>query len=156
MYYMEVDIISIDIILPFLQTFIHYCTWWDMASDIAGLGGYECDFVELPPAELLCLICTLVAREPMQVSCCGKVYCKACLTELKKHSRKCPNCRMEAIGFPDRRSKFFIKRMLRGGVIHVYDCGKKSDANCGLLYTYYRLWTIQWNLTNPDRRKCPD
>ena len=76
-----------------------------MASNIANLGGYDCDFVEAPPDELLCLICTFVAREPMQMDCCGKVYCKACLTELNKRSYKCPQCREEGNGFKDKKSK---------------------------------------------------
>ena len=77
-----------------------------MTSKIADLGGYDTDiFVESPPDELLCLICTCVAKEPMQMSCCGKVYCKECLTELQKHSNKCPHCRKEGNGFPDIRGK---------------------------------------------------
>ena len=77
-----------------------------MASNIASRGGYECDFVETPPDELLCLICTFVAREPMQMKCCGKVCCKACLTEHKKRSNKCPQCKKQGNDFRDRRGKF--------------------------------------------------
>ena len=76
-----------------------------MASIINGLGGYDCDFLEPPPDALLCLICTFVAREPMQMDCCGRVYCNECLTENKKYSSQCPQCRKDGNGFIDRKSK---------------------------------------------------
>ncbi|KAL5456978.1 hypothetical protein EMCRGX_G034207, partial [Ephydatia muelleri] len=31
------------------------------------------------PDELLCLLCKNIATEPLQVSCCGQVFCKRCL-----------------------------------------------------------------------------
>ena len=74
-------------------------------SSINDLGGYDCDFLEPPPDALLCLICTFVAREPMQMDCCGRVYCKHCLTENRKRSVICPQCRRQGNGFIDRKSK---------------------------------------------------
>ena len=68
--------------------------------------GYDHQFLDPPPDELLCLICTLVARDPQQTICCGKVYCKVCVDELAEHSDKCPQCREEINCFPDKRSKF--------------------------------------------------
>ena len=67
------------------------------------LGGYERDFVGPLPAELLCLICTFVAADPMQMDCCGRIYCEGCLTELKKRSNKCPQCRREGNCFEDKK-----------------------------------------------------
>ena len=71
------------------------------------LRGYDCDFLEPPPDALLCLICTFVAREPMQTDCCGKLYCKHCLYEHSKLSQQftCPHCRQDGNGFIDRKSK---------------------------------------------------
>ena len=73
----------------------------------AALRGYDCDFLEPPPDALLCLICTFVAREPMQMDCCGKLYCKHCLNEHSKLSQQftCPHCRQDGNGFIDRKSK---------------------------------------------------
>ena len=57
-----------------------------------------------------CPICTLVQREAHQVICCGKIYCKSCLDELKSKSDKfnCPNCRRSLKGehkyFPDKNT----------------------------------------------------
>ncbi len=59
--------------------------------------GYDNNFVETPPNELKCLICHDVARDPQQISCCGKVYCKDCLTECET----CPTCRKRSSSFAD-------------------------------------------------------
>ena len=67
--------------------------------------GYDHQFLDQIPDELLCLICTLIARDPQQATCCGKVYCKACIDELAEHSKKCPQCREDINCFPDKRSK---------------------------------------------------
>ena len=79
-------------------------------------GGYDCHFVEDPPEELVCQICTLVAYHPYQASCCGKVFCKICLEEYKKHAPSsasskfhCPNCRKHAHTFHDKRGSRNIK-----------------------------------------------
>ena len=85
-----------------------------MASNVQYLKGYEHQFVESPPDDLLCLICLSVARDPQQISCCGKVLCKGCLEELKKHSNLCPQCRVDIVSFADKRSK------ICNIIIHIY------------------------------------
>jgi len=72
-------------------------------------GGYDCDFVKDVPASLQCLICTLPAREPQQVSCCGKIFCLSCLDILKKSKNKsCPNCRNQSwTSFFDKKSELY-------------------------------------------------
>ena len=67
-----------------------------MASSIAQSGGYDYEFVDTNlPDEFQCLICTLVPRDVHQASCCGKMFCKSCLDELKRKSTNytCPQCR---------------------------------------------------------------
>ena len=67
-----------------------------MASSITQSGGYDYEFVDTNlPDEFQCPICTLVPRDVHQASCCGKMFCKSCLDELKRTSTnyKCPNCR---------------------------------------------------------------
>ena len=76
-----------------------------MAGD---LKGYDHQFVEPPPDDLLCLICLCVARDPQQINCCGKVLCKGCLEEHKKNSTVCPQCRKDINNFADKRSKYTI------------------------------------------------
>ena len=80
-----------------------------MESNHQNLKGYDHQFVESPPDDLLCLICLSVVREPQQISCCGKVLCKVCLDELRKeHSNLCPQCRVDIVSFTDKRSKLKI------------------------------------------------
>ena len=67
--------------------------------------GYDRTFIDQPPDDLLCLICLMVARDPQQMTCCGKVLCKACLAEQSKHSNKCPQCRKDIVSFDDKRSE---------------------------------------------------
>ena len=67
-----------------------------MASSIIQSGGYDYEFVDTNlPDEFQCPICTLVPRDVHQASCCGKMFCKSCLDELKRTSTNytCPNCR---------------------------------------------------------------
>ena len=80
-------------------------------------GGYDCNFIDDPPDELVCQICTLVALHPYQSTCCGRVYCKSCMDsyrhrqEVTTGNRKfnCPNCRKRANTFPDKRGSRNIK-----------------------------------------------
>ena len=76
-----------------------------MASNTPKLGGHDLEFVNEPPDALVCLICTLVARDPHQMDCCGRVYCQLCLSEHKKHSDLCPQCRKTGNSFEDKRGK---------------------------------------------------
>ena len=56
--------------------------------------GFDCKFVEPPPAALQtdCPVCLLVLREPYQVTCCGKSYCKTCIECIIRASKQCPCC----------------------------------------------------------------
>ena len=70
-------------------------------------GGFDYKFVsDPPPDDYFCLICTLVAREAQQTSCCGKIFCKECLEKSARVNKNCPLCREELNGkyFPDRRA----------------------------------------------------
>ena len=70
-------------------------------------GGYDLNFIEEPPDELLCLICTFPARDPLQNDCCGKVFCTTCITKYREEKEECPNCRdTQGNHFKDKRSKF--------------------------------------------------
>ena len=81
------------------------------------LGGYDCNFIEDPPDELVCQICTLVAQHPYQSTCCGRVYCKRCIEEYRRKQEEltgdrkfnCPNCRRRANTFHDKRGSRNIK-----------------------------------------------
>ena len=71
------------------------------------IGGYDLKFVSSPPDDLLCLICMFPAREALQNTCCGKIFCKNCINKYKERKKECPNCRdTQGNQFPDRRSEW--------------------------------------------------
>ena len=76
-----------------------------MAASAEELKGYDHQFVKTPPNDLLCLICLCVARDPQQITCCGKVLCRGCLKEHKKRSNNCPQCGKYIHTSADKRSK---------------------------------------------------
>jgi TNF receptor-associated factor 4 len=70
------------------------------------MGGYDCQFIETPPEYLQthCPICLLVLREPFQVTCCGKSFCRECIQHIKSvNSKCCPTCKTE--GFDSFQNK---------------------------------------------------
>ena len=73
------------------------------------LKGYDHQFVDPPPDDLVCLICLSVARDPQQVNCCGKVLCRTCLKEHKRDSNSCLHCRNDITSFADKKSNFKSK-----------------------------------------------
>lgn len=80
-------------------------------------GGYNLEFLDKEPTFSVCPICTCVARNPLQATCCGKIFCSSCLIALnsieRPHQRHktCPNCRKQPMGhcYPDRNSDRLIK-----------------------------------------------
>ena len=58
------------------------------------VSGFECEFVEKPPKafQIKCPICLLVLREPYQVVCCGKSFCRSCIQRYKALNNPCPHC----------------------------------------------------------------
>ncbi len=84
--------------------------------------GYECEFVSQPPSRSDCPICLLVFREPHQATCCGKIFCKACIYKLKNTKHPCPTCKTEDFScYPDKglQQELYSSR--------VY-CPKKSQS----------------------------
>ena len=59
--------------------------------------GFECDFVAEPQKAFQseCPICLLVLREPYQVTCRGKSFCKVCIEQAKAKTPGCPACKVE-------------------------------------------------------------
>ena len=56
--------------------------------------GFECEFVEAPADYLQseCPICFHILREPYQVTCCGKSFCRQCIERVKDSNKPCPCC----------------------------------------------------------------
>ena len=58
------------------------------------MSGFDCLFIEEPPQVLQthCSICLLVLREPFQVTCCGKSFCRECIQRVIAGGTPCPTC----------------------------------------------------------------
>ena len=66
--------------------------------------GFECEFVNYPPKEFQseCPVCVHILREPYQVTCCGKSFCKDCIKRVKGGGKPCPCCKKEINDFPNK------------------------------------------------------
>uniref|UniRef100_A0A1X7TYC5 RING-type domain-containing protein n=1 Tax=Amphimedon queenslandica TaxID=400682 RepID=A0A1X7TYC5_AMPQE len=64
-----------------------------MAEEENKDGGYDCDFLEEPPDDLICPICLLPPRKPHLISCCGRKLCHFCVNRVKQAGDPCPCCR---------------------------------------------------------------
>jgi hypothetical protein len=77
-----------------------------MAEKQQLIGGYDLDFVDNPPDDLLCLICLFPAKDAVQLNCCGKIFCHTCLSQYSKTKKECSNCRRTTgTPFNDMRSE---------------------------------------------------
>ena len=61
------------------------------------MDGFDCDFTEEPPKYLQthCPICLLILREPFQVTCCGKSFCRTCIQRIRAEYKPCPTCNQD-------------------------------------------------------------
>ena len=61
-------------------------------------GGYEYNFSSALPDRIVCKICQCPSRDPYLSVCCGHVFCKTCIDQVKRASLlndACPVCRDE-------------------------------------------------------------
>ena len=86
--------------------------------------GYDCEFVEDPPKYLQaeCPVCLLVLRDPHQVTCCGKSFCKECIERVKAGHKSCPCCKQDA--YNDFSNKG-LRQPLYGFKVH---CSNKEEG----------------------------
>ena len=79
------------------------------------IGGYEDKFVETVLDRYVCNICHLPSRDPYLSVCCGHVFCKSCLENVKKAvtiSNACPVCRDdEFVTFPNKQLDREVKSL---------------------------------------------
>ena len=65
--------------------------------------------MEPPPERYVqseCPVCLQIIREPHQVTCCGKKFCKACIEHIKAIKKPCPTCNEQfSSSFADKSLK---------------------------------------------------
>ena len=86
--------------------------------------GFDCDFVEDPPKWLQteCPVCLLILRDPYQVTCCGKSFCRECTERVKADRKPCPCCKQDTFNdFPNKG----LKQPLYGFQVH---CSNKDES----------------------------
>ena len=90
------------------------------------IGGYDCSFTDTPHDRLICRICHLPSREPYLSVCCGHLFCKSCLDNIKNTSTityACPICRdTEFVTFPNKQADREIKSL------HIYCTNKEKGC----------------------------
>ena len=89
-------------------------------------GGYDYDLVSQPPDCLVCKMCHLPSRDPYLSVCCGHVFCKSCLDNVKKATaitNACPVCRDEEfVTFLNKAVDREVKQL------HIYCTNKKKGC----------------------------
>ena len=89
-------------------------------------GGYDYDVINTPPDRLMCKICHLPSRDPYLSVCCGHVFCKSCLDNVKKFAtitNLCPVCRDEKfVTYPQKEADREIRNL------HIYCTNKKKGC----------------------------
>ena len=77
-------------------------------------GGYNYQYVESPPDQLVCNICQFPSRDPHLSVCCGQEFCKSCLDGSRKatNSTACSVCQNEEfVTFPNKQADREIKSL---------------------------------------------
>ena len=104
----------------FTKSWIRPCT----RSLDSRMAGFDCQFVERPPEvfQTKCPVCLLILREPYQVSCCGKSFCRECIEAIKARSQPCPTCKRDRFECFHNKG---LEQPLYG--FHVF-CSKKESG----------------------------
>lgn len=68
-----------------------------LIAALPAMSGFACEFTNEPPECLqsCCPICLLVLREPYQVTCCGKSFCRGCVQIIETEDQPCPTCKKD-------------------------------------------------------------
>ena len=86
--------------------------------------GFKCQFKKQleESFETGCPICKLILREPYQAECCGKSYCKACITAHRARNQPCLVCESETFSLFHNKG---LQKSIYG--LHVY-CSHRDEG----------------------------
>ena len=98
----------------------------EIGEVLSNIGGYDCNFIDTPHDRFICKICHLPSRDPYLSVCCGHVFCKSCLLNVKRTvavTFACPICRDENfMTFPNKQAD----REIRG--LRIYCTNKEKGC----------------------------
>lgn len=84
-------------------------------------GTFDCKLVDTSlQEEYECPICNMIARKPAKVSCCGQIFCDACITT----QTKCPICR-------DAFEHCMVDKLLERKIRHLEVHCVNQEEGCG-------------------------
>ena len=130
----------------------------------------EYHFVDDPPGEFSCMICTKVLNDPNVTDCCGQHFCSVCLEQWFEEQAKkiCPHCRSESFSYirylPLKRKinalQVYCPFEIQGcKVITTVDEVKTHKAGCGFAQVVCKLGcgatVLRKFLVMHCKNKCP-
>ena len=61
-------------------------------AESSRVGSYRCKFIDDVPELLICGLCKHAANGPSIATCCGELFCKACIASALDEKKPCPSC----------------------------------------------------------------
>ena len=62
-------------------------------AESSRVGSYRCEFIDDVPEHLVCGLCKHAANGPSITTCCGELFCKACIASALEEKQPCPSCK---------------------------------------------------------------
>ena len=114
-----------------VHNFTHACNL--IAGHPQDYDGKTFYFVDKPAEGVICVVCRALAHNPVQATCCGKIYCAQCIEKWKTRSMSCSTCRSTEESsppfnvFPDRRAHQDVSTLTVCCPNWRDGCGKKME-----------------------------
>ena len=62
-------------------------------AESSRVGSYKCEFIDDVPEHLICGLCKHAANGPSITTCCGELFCQACIASALEEKQPCPSCK---------------------------------------------------------------
>ena len=88
-------------------------TFCHKMAESSRVGSYRCKFINEVSKYLVCKLCRHAANGPSMTTCCGELFCKACIAPAVEKKRPCPSCERSTTFsvFPNPRYERDIKNL---------------------------------------------
>ena len=61
-------------------------------AESSRVGSYKCEFIDEVSEYLICGLCKHAANGPSITTCCGELFCQACIASALDEKKPCPSC----------------------------------------------------------------